>query len=181
MSKIGKNPIVIPQWVEVSIQESLVTVKWPKGVLSFTALTDVIVVIEWSSIITTCDNQELWKYRWTTRAILAHMVQGVYEWYRKSLQVIWVWYDAALQWSDIQFKLGFSHVVRFSIPNGVEVKIDKDPKWNSIIHLESHDKQLIWQTASKIRDLKRPEPYKGKGIRYLGEVIKLKAGKTAKK
>lgn len=181
MSKIWKNPISLPSGVTATLDNNTVTVQWPKWSLSFTVLSGVEVAIDAGIITTTCDNQEMWKFWGTTRAIIAHMVHGVHTGYTKSLQVIGVWYDALPQGDKIQFKLGFSHPVLFSIPKGVEVKIEKDPKWNSLIHLSSHDKQLIGETASKIRDLKKPEPYKGKWIRYVGEVIKLKAGKTAKK
>lgn len=181
MSKIWKNPILIPQGVDTTIDGSTITVKWPKGTLSFVVSEGVSLSLEWTTLSVLCDNQEIWNLRGTTRAIIAHMIHGVHTGYTKSLQVIGVGFDASVQGSDIQFKLWFSHPVRFAIPKGVEVKVEKDPKGNALIHLNSHDKQLIGQTASRIRDLKRPEPYKGKWIRYLGEVIKLKAGKAAKK
>ncbi len=181
MSKIWKNPIQLPQGVQVTLDNNIVTVKGPKGILSFPLAHGITASLEDTVLHIECNNQENRKYRGTSRAIIAHMVHGVNEGYTKSLQVIGVWYDAMVQWNSIQFKLWFSHPVTFPIPDGVSVKVDKDPKWNAIISLASHDKQLIGQTASKIRDLKKPEPYKGKWIRYLNEVIKLKAGKTAKK
>ncbi len=181
MSKIWKNPIVLPEGVKATLDNNLIKVQWPKGELSFGILPWVEVTVDGNIVTTACADQEMWKFWWTTRAIIAHMVHGVHTGYTKSLQVIGVGYDAALQWDKIQFKLGFSHLVFFPIPKWIEVKIEKDPKGNTLIHLASHDKQLIGETASKIRDLKKPEPYKGKGIRYVGEVIKLKAGKTAKK
>lgn len=181
MSKIWKNPITLPDGVQVVVEASTVTVKWPKWVLSFPISDGLSVSLDQNILQVTCNDENLWNIWGTTRAILSHMIHGVHTGYTKALQVIGVGFDAVVQGTDIQFKLGFSHPVRFPIPQGVEVKIEKDPKGNAIITLSSHDKQLIGQTASRIRDLKRPEPYKGKGIRYVGEVIKLKAGKAAKK
>ena len=181
MSKIWKNPIIIPEEVQISLDGNLVTIKWPKGSLSFSVSDGIFISITDNILQVSCGNENLWNLRGTTRAIIAHMIYGVHIGYTKALQVIGVGFDATLQWEIIQFKLGFSHLVYFTVPNWIAVKIDKDPKGNSVITLTSHDKQLIWQTASKIRDLKRPEPYKWKWIRYLGEIIKLKAGKTAKK
>lgn len=181
MSKIWKNPIVIPNDVEIIINGSLINIKWPKGSLSFDVSSGIFVSNVDNFLHVACDDVNLWNIRWTTRAILAHMIEGVHTGYTRILQVIGVGFDAVLKWKEIQLKLWFSHPVFFSLPDGVEATIDKNPKWNSIITLLSHDKQLIWQTAAKIRDLKRPEPYKGKWIRYADEIVKLKAGKTAKK
>lgn len=181
MSKIWKNPITIPAGVTASIVNDLIEIKGPKGTLTQVMYPGIIAKIEENSIVLTCDNVDLWKYWGTMRSLVSNMITGVSEWYSKTLQVIGVWFDAALQGSSINFKLGFSHPVKFDIPAGIEVKIDKDPKGNAVISLTSHDKQLIGQVSSKIRALKKPEPYKGKGIRFLGEVVKLKAGKAAKK
>jgi large subunit ribosomal protein L6 len=181
MSKVWKNPIQIPQGVTVSINEDVVSIQGPKWTLTQKLFQGIAAKIEDTTLTLSCADVELWKYRGTMRALLAHMVKWVSEWYTKTLQVIGVGFDAAVQGSVINFKLWFSHPVTFSIPTGVEVKIEKDPKGNALIHLASHDKQLIWEVAAKIRKLKKPEPYKGKGIRFLGEVIKLKAGKAAKK
>jgi len=181
MSKIWKNPILLPDGVTISQEGDLVVVKGPKGTLQQSLLPHVSFVVEGSTVSFSCDNDEMRKYWGTMRALVANMVHGVKEWYTKSLQVIGVGFDASVQWSTIAFKLWFSHPVSYPIPQGVDVKVEKDPKWNAVIHLSSYDKQLIGQTASQIRNLKKPEPYKGKGIRYLGETIKLKAGKAAKK
>ncbi len=182
MSKVWKNPILLPAWVTVELNADRVDVKGPKGSFSQTLFPGITAKLEENTLTILCaDDQELWKYRGTMRALVAHMVKGVSEGYTKTLQVIGVGFDAAVQGQSINFKLWFSHPVTFPIPAGIEVKIEKDPKGNPLIHLASHDKQLIGQVAAKIRQLKKPEPYKGKGIRFLGEVIKLKAGKAAKK
>ncbi len=181
MSKVWKNPIILPAGITATITNDIVEIKGPKGTLTQAIYPGIVAKIEENTVILTCDDVELWKYWGTMRALVANMVQGVSEGYSKTLQVIGVGFDATLAGTAINFKLGFSHPVKFDIPKGIEVKIDKDPKGNSLITLTSHDKQLIGQTASKIRGLKKPEPYKGKGIRFLGEVVKLKAGKAAKK
>lgn len=181
MSKIWKNPITIPAGVTASVVNDLVEIKGPKGTLTQTLYPGITAKLEDNSIALMCDDVELWKHWGTMRSLVSNMITGVSEWYSKTLQVIGVGFDATLQGSVINFKLGFSHPVKFEIPTGIETKIEKDPKGNAVISLTSHDKQLIGQVASKIRALKKPEPYKGKGIRFLWEVVKLKAGKAAKK
>lgn len=181
MSKVGKNPVVIPQGVNVTIANDIVTVQGPKWSLSQQLHQGIEAQYADNTITLTCNDVELWKYWGTMRALVANMVKGVTEGYSKTLQVIGVGFDAMLQGTNISFKLWFSHPVLFAVPHGIEVKIEKDPKGNALIYLTSHDKQLIGEVAAKIRKLKKPEPYKGKGIRFLGEVIKLKAGKAAKK
>ena len=181
MSKVWKNPITLPAGITATVNDNIVEVKGPKGTLSQAIYPGIVAKVEDNVVTLTCDDVELWKYWGTMRALVANMVKGVSDGYTKVLQVIGVGFDAAVQGNAINFKLWFSHPVKFDIPTGIEVKIDKDPKGNPIISLSSHDKQLIGQVASKIRGLKKPEPYKGKGIRFLGEVVKLKAGKAAKK
>ena len=181
MSKVWKNPITLPAGVTASVVNDLVEITWPKGTLKQVMYPGIVAKLEENVITLTCNDVELWKFWGTMRSLIANMITWVSEWYSKTLQVIGVGFDAVVQGSSINFKLGFSHPVKFDLPTGIEVKIDKDPKGNAVISLTSHDKQLIGQVASKIRALKKPEPYKGKGIRFLGEVIKLKAGKAAKK
>lgn len=181
MSKIWKNPVLLPQGVTAKLTGKTLEITGPKGSLTQDIYPGIEVKLEDTVITLTCDDENLWKYRGTMRSLLVNMVQGVTEWYTKVLQVIGVGFDASVQGTAINFKLGFSHPVKFDLPKGIDAKIEKDPKGNAVITLTSHDKQLIGQTASQIRGLKKPEPYKGKGIRFLGEVIKLKAGKSAKK
>lgn len=181
MSKVWKNPITLPAGVTAMVSNDVIEIKWPKGTLTQAIYPGIVAKVEENIVTLTCDNVELWKYWGTMRALVSNMAQGVSDGYTKTLQVIGVGFDASLAGNAINFKLGFSHPVKFDVPTGIEVKIDKDPKGNSLITLTSHDKQLIGQTASKIRGLKKPEPYKGKGIRFLWEVVKLKAGKAAKK
>lgn len=181
MSKVWKNPISLPAGVTATLVDGVIEVKGPKGTLTQAIYPGIVPTIEEGVVTLRCDDVALWKYWGTMRSLIANMVKGVSEWYSKTLQVIGVGFDAVLQGNAINFKLWFSHPVKFDIPTGIEVKIDKDPKGNAVIALSSHDKQLIGEVAAKIRGLKKPEPYKGKGIRFLGEVVKLKAGKAAKK
>jgi len=182
MSKVWKNPITIPQWVTVKVDASVVSISGPKWSITHTVPPQVSIIMEDNALSFACDvidDRKLW---WTTRAIIAHKIHGVHEWYAKTLQVMGVGFDANMQWTNtIAMKLWFSHPVNFTIPTWITAKIEKDPKGNALIYLSSHDKQLIGQVAANIRALKKPEPYKWKGIRYFGEVIKLKAGKSAKK
>lgn len=181
MSKIGKKPIAIPAGVTVTVDKSLVSVKWPKWSLSYSFLDGVNVVVEGSEVIVTInsdDKKNLWGL---TRTLIQNMVTGTSEGYAKKLLVLWVGFTAKVAGSNLALALGFSHPIQFPIPQGITIVIEKDPKGNDIINLTWIDKQLLGETAAKIRKLKEPEPYKGKGIRYSDEVIKLKAGKAAKK
>ena len=181
MSKIGKKSIAIPSGVEVTLSGSTVSVKGGKGTLSYTLLDGVIVVIENDAIIVSVDSDEKRNLWGLSRTLIANMVHGVSTGYEKKLQVLGVGYTAKLQGTNLLLALGFSHPVNFEVPKIVTVAVEKDPKGNDIITLTSIDKEVIGETAAKIRALKKPEPYKGKGIRYIDEVIKLKAGKAAKK
>jgi len=181
MSKIGKKSIAIPAGVEVTINGQEVSVKGGKGTLSYTLLTGVSATIADGEVVVTIDNDDKKNLRGLSRTLIANMVEGVSNGYEKKLQVLGVGYTAKMQGTNIQLALGFSHPVVFNVPQIVKASVDKDPKGNDIITLVSIDKEVIGETAAKIRALKAPEPYKGKGIRYIDEVIKLKAGKAAKK
>jgi large subunit ribosomal protein L6 len=181
MSKIWKKPINIPSWVEVTIDNNIVTVKWPKWELSEKILDCVSVKKEENNVILSINNIDDGKFRWLSRTLIANMIEGVINWYEKKLLVMGVWYGAQLQWNKLVLSLGFSHKVNYELPNNVKVKVELDPKWNSIITLNSIDKQLLGEIASKIRGFKKPEPYKWKGVRYFDEFVKLKAGKSAGK
>lgn len=181
MSKIGKKSIAIPSGVEVTLSGSTVSVKGGKGTLSYTLLDGVMAKVEDNAVTVSVDSDEKKNLRGLSRTLIANMVQGVSEGYEKKLQILGVGYTAKMQGTNIQFALGFSHPVLFTVPQVVKAAIEKDPKGNDIITLTSIDKEVIGETAAKIRALKKPEPYKGKGIRYMDEVVKLKAGKAAKK
>lgn len=180
MSKIWKNPITISEWVEITIEKNLVKVKWPKWELSQTILDCVTIKQKENTIVTSISDDNNKKFRWLTRTLIANMIEGVTKGFEKKLMITWVGYNAQLQGKTLVLAIGFSHKVNYEIPANIEVKVDQDPKWNTILTLTSIDKQLLWEVAAKIRNYKKPEPYKWKGIRYIDEVIKLKAGKSAK-
>ena len=181
MSKIGKKPILLPEGVSVNQDKGLITVKWPKGSLSYQCHSAVIMKIEENKLIFSVASDDDYKFWWLVRALVNNMVTGVTDWYQIKLHVIGVGFNAKQQWAKLVMNLGYSHLSEYDLPQGIDVVLEKDPKWFDIIVLSSIDKQLIGQVASQIRALRSPEPYKGKGVRYSTEQIKLKAGKTAKK
>lgn len=183
MSRIGKQPVKISSGVTVEISAAWVVVKGSKGTLSFNILPGVKVQQDADMLMVSIDNQENKQQRayWgLTRAMLQNMVTGVSEGYTKSLEIIGVGYKFDVKWPrKIELALGFSHKVYVDAPEGITIENDKEDK--NKIHIKSHDKQLLGYFAAYIRSLKKPEPYKGKGIRYSGEHVRRKAGKTAGK
>jgi len=179
MSKIGKKPVIIPEGVEVSLEGKLVKVKWPKGELSYETLKEVFVKKEENTIIVSIDHDDNKKFWGLTRTLIANMIEGVTKWYEKKLLILGVWYGAKLQWKNIELSLWFSHKVNYTFPDSLNAIVEQDPKWNSIVTITWIDKQLVGEVAAKIRAYRKPEPYKGKWIRYFGEEIKLKPGKAA--
>jgi len=176
MSRIGKLPVVIPEKVEVKITWNTIEVKWEKWTLSFDFSNTVAVKQEESHVVVSKlheDGKALWG---TTRAVIANMVEGVSNGYKKSLEINGVWYKFEVQWQKLVLSIGFSHKVEMDVPSDLKVAMDEKAK--NIIHVTWIDKQRVWQFASKIKAKKKPEPYKGKGIKYLGEYVRRKAGKT---
>lgn len=181
MSRIWKLPINIISGVNVSIKDNSITVKWPKWELNYLFPYWVNVSVEENNInvsILSDEHKNLW---WLVRTLIFNMIEWVTKWYQKKLLVFWVWYNVKIQWKKLIFNIWLSHPVEFEIPDSINAQAEKDPKWSDILTISWIDKQLVWQISSKIRSLKIPEVYKGKWIRYLNEVIKLKAWKTAKK
>lgn len=179
MSRIGKLPITIPEKVEVKITWNLVEAKGEKGTLSFEFSNAVWVAVEDGNVIVSKlhdDGKALWG---TTRAVIANMVEGVSVGYKKSLEINWVGYKFEVQWQKLILSIGFSHKVEMSVPSGITIAMDEKAK--NVLHVSGIDKQLVGQFASKIKAKKKPEPYKWKGIKYLGEYIRRKAGKTGAK
>lgn len=180
MSRIGKQPITIPSGVSITEKDRVVEISGPLGALSFRLPAGIYMAKEDAALHIQPKEQSeklthqlraLWG---TSRAVLAHMVAGVTKGFTKRLEVEGIGYRVALEGATLVFALGFSHPVRFAAPHGITFKIEK----NSIT-VSGVSKELVGQTASAIRALKPPEPYKGKGIRYAGEIIKKKAGKKA--
>lgn len=179
MSRIGKIPVEIPKGAKVKIDPSAIEVEGPKGKLSLDLPVGVKVEQNDSSlsISRVNDAKQNRANHGTIRAVISNMLKGVTEGHVKELEIQGVGFRGQAQGQKITLNLGFSHPVEFDVPKDVSVKIEKQTE----IHLEGVDKCLVGQTAAKIRDLKKPEPYKGKGIRYKGEKVRRKQGKSVKK
>ena len=179
MSRIGKLPVAIPEKVEVKVTGNDVEVKGEKGTLSFTFSNTVTVKIEEGNVIVekiSDDGKALWG---TTRAVIANMVEGVSTGYSKSLEINGVGYKFEVQGQKLILSIGFSHKVEMIVPEGIKVAMDD--KLKNVIHVSWIDKQKVGQFASKVKAKKKPEPYKGKGIKYVWEYVRRKAGKTGAK
>ncbi len=182
MSRIGKAPISIPSGVEINVSKgNLVTVKGPKGELSQQVDPDLSIGIE-DGVLNVTRPTEQKRHRalhGLYRTLINNMVVGVSEGYVKELELIGVGYRASNSGQLLELSVGYSHPIMFYIPDEVKVEAVMEKGQSPSIRLESHDKQLIGQVAAKIRAFRKPEPYKGKGIRFKGEEIRRKAGKTA--
>ena len=179
MSRIGNKVIQVPAGVTVNIgEENFVTVKGPKGELEFKFNENLDIKLEGNEISISRPNNEIFtrKIHGTTRSLLANMVQGVHEGYSKKLEIHGVGYRANLEGKNLNLSLGFSHPVILEIPAGITVEVPK----NTEITVSGFDKQAVGEFAAKIRSYRKPEPYLGKGIRYVDEYVPRKAGKTAK-
>lgn len=182
MSRIGKLPISIPSGVTVSVKDNTVTVKGPKGELSQSINPRISVKVEDGQIEFTrpTDEKNDKAMHGLYRALVNNMVKGVSEGYKVQLELVGVGYRATSQNQILELALGYSHAIYMQLPNEVKVEAVTDRKSNPIITLESADKQLLGQVTAKIRSFRAPEPYKGKGIRFVGENVRRKAGKSAK-
>ncbi len=179
MSRIGRLPIELPKGVEVNIQGAKVTVKGPKGELTREFRPEVLVAIDDGHLVVTRTSEvgPVRALHGLTRALLANMVHGVAEGFRKSLEIEGLGYRASVQGSELSLQVGHSHPVKYLAPNGITFEVEKGDR---IIHVNGIDNEVVGQTAAEIRGIRPPEPYKGKGIRYLGEKIRRKAGKAGK-
>ena len=176
MSRVGKRPIDIPQGVKVSIAESSIRVEGTKGKLSLDILPEVKVELKGNQVIVTriSDEKEHMMKHGLMRALINNMVVGVSEGFTKELEIIGVGFKAQLSGKKLVLNLGFSHPVEYDIPEGITIETPKPTQ----ITVKGIDKQLVGEVAAEIRDFYKPEPYKGKGIRYVGEYVRKKAGKT---
>jgi large subunit ribosomal protein L6 len=183
MSRIGKLPITIPSGVDVKVENNLVVVKGPKGELSQKVNENLKIEIENGQLKIERPNDEPQNraYHGLYRALIQNMVKGVSEGYQKMLELVGVGYRAANNGQVLELTLGYSHNIFMQLPDEVKVETKSERNQNPLIILESCDKQLIGQVCAKIRSFRKPEPYKGKGVRFKGEVIRKKAGKTAGK
>jgi large subunit ribosomal protein L6 len=180
MSRIGKLPITVPSGVDVTLAERLVTVKGPKGTLSHTVAAPITVdrsedgAIE---VVRPNDERESKSLHGLTRTLIANMVQGVTEGYEKRLEIVGVGYRVLSKGpTQLEFQLGYSHPITFNAPDGITFTVDGPTR----LGVQGIDKQLVGEVAANIRKLRKPEPYKGKGVRYAGEHIRRKVGKAGK-
>lgn len=184
MSRIGKLPISLPNNTEVTIgNDNVVTVKGPKGSLSTAVDKDIIVKEQDNQIVVErpTEQKRHKAMHGLYRSLINNMVVGVSQGYKEQLELVGVGYKATVQGNVLELALGYSHNIFMTLPEEVSATAVTDKGKAPIITLESNDKQLIGQVAAKIRSLRKVEPYKGKGIRFVGEVIRRKAGKTASK
>ena len=177
MSRIGKKPIAIPKGVEVRLEGDQLIIKGPKGELSLSVHPDVKLDMEGDSISVSVvdETRESRSIHGLFRVLIDNMVTGVTKGFEKVLEIVGVGYRAELKGRTAVFNLGYSHPIDFPLPEGISATIEKN-----IIKLSGIDKDLLGYTASKIRSFRPPEPYKGKGVKYVEEYIQRKAGKTAK-
>lgn len=184
MSRIGKQPVIVPGGVTVTVtKENVMTVKGPKGELKQTIDRDITVEVKDGQVNFTRPTDQI-RHRalhGLYRSITSNLVKGVTEGYVRKLELIGVGFKAASQGNVVDLALGYSHNIIFEIPKELKVSTAQEKGQNPIITLEGIDKQLIGQVAAKLRGLRKPEPYKGKGVRYVGEVVRKKAGKAAGK
>jgi len=181
MSRIGKKAIAIPNGVTVTHENGIITVKGPKGELSLTPNADMIIVIKETEMTVRrpSDEREHRSLHGLTRTLIQNMITGVSEGFKKKLEVNGVGYRFTIQGKSIELSLGFSHPVKYTPTEGVEIKADEEKK--NMIVVSGIDKQKVGQTAAEIRAFRKPEPYKGKGIKYETEHVRRKAGKTSAK
>ena len=180
MSRIGKNPIEIPAGVTVTIDGNWVTVKGKLGELK-QEVQGVTVKQEGNHLIVERENYEKQtrSFHGTYRALLANMVKGVSQGFVKEMELVGVGFRAVAMGQKLDMSLGFSHNILMELPAEVKVEATQEKGKNPIVKLSSYDKQLLGAVAAKIRSFRRPEPYKGKGIKFVGEIIRRKAGKSA--
>ena len=176
MSRVGKKPIVLPKGVKVNISDAGLEVEGPKGKLNTPAIPGISFALEEGELA--CkregDARQVRAFRGLARALAANAVKGVSEGFTRDLDIVGVGYRAQVEGQKVTFALGYSHPVVYQIPEGIEIKIEKQTR----ITVSGIDRQKVGQVAAEIRKLRRPDPYKQKGIRYVGEVLKKKAGKA---
>ena len=178
MSRIGKKPIALPAGVQVELKDGWVSVKGQKGALQRPFLEGLEMDMA-DGIITVRrmrDDKRSRSYHGLMRTLVANMVEGVHKGFEKKLEIVGIGYRSELKGSDLALFLGYSHPINFPLPAGISAEIEKQ----TLVTIRGIDKELVGQTAAKIRDLRKPDPYKGKGVKYAGEVLRKKAGKTGK-
>jgi large subunit ribosomal protein L6 len=176
MSRVGRKVIVVPAGVKVQVGDKALEVQGPKGKLSTPVPPGISFALEGQqlSCLRSNDEQKLRAFHGLARALAQNAIKGVTEGFSKDLDIVGVGYRAALEGSKVVFALGFSHPIEFKVPDGIKIAIEKQTH----LTVSGIDRQKVGQVAAEIRDLRRPDPYKQKGIRYVGEVLKKKAGKA---
>lgn len=184
MSRIGKQPVVVPAGVTITVDaENIITVKGPKGQLSQAIDRDITVAINEGNITLTRPTDQI-RHRamhGLYRSLVSNMVKGVTDGYKKELELVGVGFKASNSGNLLDLSLGYSHNIIIEIPSELKVATTNEKGQNPKVFLEGIDKQLIGQVAAKLRSLRKPEPYKGKGVKYAGEILRRKAGKSAGK
>jgi len=178
MSRIGRQPIEVPSGVEVNVEGSRVSVKGPRGTLEQTFHPEVRILLEDGVVRVERPSDDGFHraLHGLTRTLIFNMVEGVTKGYEKRLEIVGVGYRAALKGEDLELSVGFSHTVPVPHPQGIEFEVPAPTR----IVIRGNDKQMVGEVAANIRKIRKPEPYKGKGIRYEGELVRKKAGKAAK-
>ena len=183
MSRIGNAPVEVPAGVEVKIDKGMVTVKGPKGELTQDVDTALTVELNENEVVVKrhTEQKDHKAKHGLYRSLIANMIEGVSKGFKTQQELVGVGYRASNQGQKLELLLGFSHAIVFELPDEIKVTCESERGKNPIVTLESHDKQLIGHVAAKIRSLRKPEPYKGKGIKFVGEQLRRKAGKSAAK
>jgi|SRR6187399_1454661 large subunit ribosomal protein L6 len=179
MSRIGKKPVPVPKGVTVTLSGNSVSVKGPKGELARTFHPEMSLVMEGDNVTVSRPSDETRHkaLHGLSRTLLANMVEGVTKGYNKTLEIQGVGYKAETKPFGLQLSLGFSHPVQYKAPAGIKFAVEN----NTVVKIEGADKEMVGQVAAELRNMRPPEPYKGKGIRYQGEQVRRKAGKTGAK
>lgn len=177
MSRIGKLPISIPNGVTVTIENGVIKTTGSKGELEFGILPNISVVTEGDQVkvTKTADDLKTSGFYGLTRTVIANMITGVSEGFKKTLEINGIGYRAAVNGKTLTLNLGYSHPIDYPMPEGIAITVEKN-----LIHVSGFDKQKVGQVAAEIRSFRKPEPYKGKGVKYIEETIRRKAGKTGK-
>jgi large subunit ribosomal protein L6 len=178
MSRIGKKPIVLPPGVKLELRDGAVAVKGPKGSLSRSLLEGIEVEItdETVNLKRANDSKKIRSYHGLMRTLVANMVDGVSKGFEKKLEIVGIGYRSELHGNKLVFFLGYSHPIDFQLPQGISAEVEKQ----TLVTIKGIDKELVGQISAKIRNLRKPDPYKGKGVKYATEVLRKKAGKTGK-
>ena len=175
MSRIGNSPVIIPDDVSISIKENIISADGPKGKLDFTFNSNIIVENDKQKITVNkkFDSSQNRALHGTTRQMIYNLVHGVKHGFSKKLELVGVGYQAVMEGKRLKLQLGYSHDIFFDTPDEIEISVEKN-----ILKVEGINKQLVGAVAAKIRSFRKPEPYKGKGVRYIDEYVKIKQGKT---